>query len=98
MCNENTYFQTISQYLVDKYTFLFLNERDKLIVIEQTQFLISLFLCSEFKLKDIYSGVKFCRKNVCGNFYCGNLFCGSLEKSQKSQNSEPAKISCHTVK
>ena len=32
-------------------------------------------------------------------FICGNLyFCGSLEKSQKSQKLEPAKISCHTVK
>ena len=64
-------------------------------MIEQTRFLSTVFLCSEFKLENIYSGVNFCGKNVCGNFYFpGTYFCGSLEKSQKL---EPAKISCHTV-
>ena len=29
--------------------------------------------------------------------FAGTYFCGSLEKSQKSQNLEPAKISCDTV-
>ena len=38
-------------------------------MIEQTRFLSTVFLCSEFKLEYIYSGVNFCRKNVCGNFY-----------------------------
>ena len=30
--------------------------------------------------------------------FAGTYLCGSLEKSQKSQKLEPAKISCHTVK
>ena len=65
-------------------------------MIEQTRFLSTVFLCSEFKLENIYSGVNFCGKNVCGNFYLRELLLssGSLEKSQKL---EPAKISCHTV-
>ena len=29
--------------------------------------------------------------------FAGTYFCGSLEKSQKSHESEPAKVSCHTV-
>ena len=65
------------------------------VVIEQTRFVSTVFLCSEFKLETIYSGVNFCRKNVCGNFYLrGTYSCGSLKKPQKL---EPAKISCHTV-
>ena len=43
------------------------------VVIEQTRFLSTVFLCSEFKLENIYSGVNFCRKNVCGNFYLREL-------------------------
>ena len=67
-------------------------------MIEQTRFLSSVFLCSEFKLENIYSGV---------NFLGGKMFAvifnyilresilgGSLEKSQKL---EPAKSSCHRV-
>ena len=66
------------------YTVL-LKERDK-VVIEQKQNLGIVFLCSEFMLENIYSGVNFCGENVCGNsFICGNFFCGSLEKLQKSQ-------------
>ena len=38
------------------------------VVIEHTRLLSAVFLCSEFKLENIYSGVN---------------FCGSLEKSQK---------------
>ena len=38
-------------------------------MIEQTQFLSTVFLCSEFKLENIHSGVNFCGKSVCGNFY-----------------------------
>ena len=33
-------------------------------MIEQTRFLSTVFLCSELKLEDIYSGA-----NVCGNFW-----------------------------
>ena len=65
------------------------------VVIEQTRFVSTVLLCSEFKLETVYSGVNFCRKNVCGNFYLrGTYSCGSLKKPQKL---EPAKISCHTV-
>ena len=71
-------------------------------MIEQTRFLGAVFLCSEFKLENIYSGVNFSGKNFCGNFHLRELiFYGSLEKPQKSQKSqklEPAKISCHTVR
>ena len=42
-------------------------------MIEQTRFLSTVFLCSEFKLENIYSGVNFCGKNVCGNFYSREL-------------------------
>ena len=37
-------------------------------MIEQTRFLTTVFLCSEFKLANIYSGV-----NFCGNFYLSYL-------------------------
>ena len=62
-----------------------------------TVFLIStVFLCSEFKLENINSGVNFWRKMFAVIFlFTGTYFCGSLEKSQKL---EPAKISCHTVR
>ena len=67
-------------------------------MIEQTRFLSTVFLCSEFKLENIYSGVNFCGKNVCGNFYLRELiFADRWKKTQKSQKLEPAKISCHTV-
>ena len=54
-------------------------------MIEQTRFLIAVFLCTEFKLENIYSGVNFFGKNVCGNFYmfAGTYFCGSLKKLAK---------------
>ena len=59
-------------------------------MIEQTRFLSTVFLCSEFKLENIYSGVNFSGKNVCGNFHLRELiFYGSLEKPQKL---EPAKF------
>ena len=38
-------------------------------MIEQTQFLSTVVLCSEFKLEDIYSEVDFLGKNVCANFF-----------------------------
>ena len=41
------------------YTVLFLNEWKRKVVIDQTQFLSSVFL-----LENIYSGVNFFRKNV----------------------------------
>ena len=38
-------------------------------MIKQKRFLSAILLCSEFKLENIYVGVNFCGKNVCGNFY-----------------------------
>ena len=52
-------------------------------MIEQTRFLSTVFLGSEFKLENIYSGVNFYGKNVRDNFYL--------------REKKPAKISCHTV-
>ena len=63
---------------------MFLIKKEVTVVIEQTRLLGTVFLCSEFKLENLYSGVNFCGKNVCGNFYFGGTyFCGSLEKPQK---------------
>ena len=88
MCNINTYFQIINQYFVVFWQ----------VVIEQTRFLSTAFLCSEFKLENIYSGVNFCGKKCLRQFlFTGTYFCGSLERPQKSQKLEAAKISCHTV-
>ena len=58
-------------------------------MIEQTRFLSTVLLCSEFKLGNIYPGV-----NFCGSFYLRELIFASLEKPQKL---EPAKMLCHTV-
>ena len=63
-------------------------------MIEQTQFLSTVLLCTEFKLDNIYSGVNFAGKMFAVFFICGNLFLRIAEKSQKL---EPAKLSCHTV-
>ena len=68
-------------------------------MIEQTRFLSTVFLCSEFKLADIYSGVNFLGKNACANFFFWRetKFLRIVEKIAKSQKLEPVKISCHTV-
>ena len=68
-------------------------------MIEQTRFLSTVFLCSEFKLADIYSGVNFLGKNACANFFFWRetKFLRIVEKIAKSQKFEPAKISCHMV-
>ena len=42
-------------------------------MIERKRFLSNIFLYSEFNLQNIYSGVNFCGKNVCGNFYLQEL-------------------------
>ena len=41
----------------------FVSERKRQVVIEQTRFLSTVFLSSEFKLENVYSGVNFCGKN-----------------------------------
>ena len=66
-------------------------------MIEQTRFLSTIFLRSEFKLTNIYSGVNFCGENFCGSFYLRELIFESLEKPQKSQELEPAKMLCRKV-
>ena len=43
-------------------------------MIEQTRFLSTVFLCSEFKLENTYSGVNFCGKMFAVIFICGKLF------------------------
>ena len=96
-CNRNTYFQTINQYFI---VHRFVCEWNRQVVIEQTRFLSTVFLCSEFKLADIYSGVNFLGKNACANFFFfwrETKFLRIVEKIAKSQKLEPVKISCHTV-
>ena len=60
-------------------------------MIERTRFRSTVFLCSEFKLENIYSGVNFAGKMSAVILFAGTYFCGSLEKPQKSQKLEPAK-------
>ena len=76
--------------------YLFLSERKRQVVIEQTRFLSIAFLCSEFMLENIYSGANFCGKNVCGNFHLRELIFAD-RWTEKSQKLEPSKISCRTV-
>ena len=61
MCNRNTYFQTVLRYSYpitsnSLYTLLFLNEARRQVVIEETWFPSTVFLCTELKLENIYSG------------------------------------------
>ena len=80
-CNRNTYFQTINQYFV---VYRFVSEWKRQVVIEQTRFLSTVFLCSEFKLENIYSGLNFCGKNVCGNIYLWELIFADPWKNRKN--------------
>ena len=66
----------------------FVSERKRQVVIEQTRFLSTVFLCSEFKLENIYAGVNFGEKNC-----CGNLFLRIVEKKRKDRkNWNPEKF------
>ena len=65
------------------YTFLFLNERDKL-WLNRNDFLVPFCLCSELKLENIYSGENFCGKNVCDNFYLRELTFADRWKNRKN--------------
>ena len=51
-------------------------------MIEQTRFLSTAFLCSEFKLENVYSGVNLCGKSVCGNFYLPKLILADRWKNR----------------
>ena len=53
-------------------------------MIEQTRFLSTAFLCSEFNLENIHSGVNFCGKNVRSNFYLGELVFADGWKNRKN--------------
>ena len=53
-------------------------------MIERTRFRSTVFLCSEFKLENIYSEVNFCGKNVCGNFYLRELIFADRWKNRKN--------------
>ena len=71
---------TINQYFI---VYLFVSERKRHVVIEQTRFLSIVVLCSEFKLGNIYYGVNFCGKNVCDNFYLRELIMADRWKNRK---------------
>ena len=58
-------FYSVRQYFI---VYRIVSERKRQVVIEQTRFLSTVFLCSEFRIENIYSGV-----NVCGNFYLREL-------------------------
>ena len=45
-------------------------------MITYTRFLSTVFLCSEFKLENLYSGVNFWGQNVSGNLYLRELIFG----------------------
>ena len=59
---------------------MFLNERDKL-CFNRHDFFVLFFLCSEFKLENIYSGV-----NFSGKMFALIFICGSLEKPQRLEH------------
>ena len=79
-CNRNTYFQIINQYFI---VYRFVSERNRQVVIKQTQLLSTVFLCSEFKLEDIYYGVNFFGQNICANFFLRKLIFCVVEKITK---------------
>ena len=61
-------------------------------MIEQTRFLSTVFLCSEFKLENIHSGGNFCRKNVCEDLYLREVFlriAGKIAKVRTCKNFVP---------
>ena len=91
MCNRNTYFQAINRYFI-------VPEWKRQVLIEQTWFLSTVFLCSKFKLKNILLWSKIFGKNVCGNFYLREvIFEDGWKNRKKLQKLEPTKVSCHMV-
>ena len=67
-CNRNTskkYYSLRTLCKTSKFNgYRLVSERTRQVIIEQTQFLSTPFLCSEIKLENIYFGLNFCRKNV----------------------------------
>ena len=74
---EIHYFQAINHYFV-------VSEWKRQVVIEQTRFLSTVFLCSEFKLANSYSGVNFAGKMFCGKFYLRELISADCWKNRKN--------------
>ena len=70
-------YYVVRQYFI---VYRFVSERKREVIIEQTRFLSTVFLCKEFKLENIYSGVNFGSKIVPGTY-----FSGLLKKTQRSQ-------------
>ena len=69
------------------------------VVIEQTRFPSTVFLRSEFKLENTYSGVNFAGKMFAVIFIGGNLFLRIAGKTAKiAKKLKPAKNLCHTVR
>ena len=62
------------------------------IVIGQTRLLSTVFLCSDLKPENIYFGVNFCRKNVCGNFYLRELIFAKKKIWKNRKNFNPQKF------
>ena len=58
--------------------YIFVSERKRQVVTEQTRLLSTTFLCKEFKLENIYSEVNFSGKMFAVIFICGTYFCGLL--------------------
>ena len=62
-------------------------------MIEQTRFRSTVFLCREFKLENIYSGINFYGKSMCDNFYLGELIFADRWKNRKNRkNKNPQKL------
>ena len=79
------------EYVQQKYIFsnnkpIPVSLRQVEVVIEKTRFLSTAFLCSEFKLENIHSGVHFCGKNVRSNFYLRERVFADRWKNRKNQN------------
>jgi len=82
--------------------FSFVSERKRQVVIEQTRFLSTVFLCSEFKLENISLWGKFLQKKMFAViFICGNLFlriAGKIAKIRTRKNFAPHGIPCRPSK
>ena len=77
--------RTLCKTSILLYTALFVSERNRQVLIEQTRFLSNVFLSSEFKLENIYSGVNFLRgKMFVGYFYLPELICADSWKNRKN--------------
>ena len=80
----------------------FVSERKRQVVIEQTRFLSTVFLCSEFKLENISLWGKFLRKKMFEViFICGNLFlriAGKIAKIKTPQKFRATQYTLPSVK